>query len=337
MKKVIFSISTFAVLLFAAQSCTKNSTIENPSISSASDYELVDNASEEFEAPDIDALTDPIGYEPEALTVTVGTLTRATATEDAAANCDAFKYAPVGKDASAKVGHGANSVTVSLVLAGLPAGSSDIDSIVNTNSSTGAYAEEAKWKKVGSRLNISQVTKGVDSLHYTFKLDAASDTFRAGSCAAKIYYRVTKAGVTTGKYKTVTIKCVGVNENVNTFGTQKWGYELWGGSPSKYTAEGTAFPTFVGADSTRYVPAVGDVLRFGSDKRALLTQIISTTAPVTAAQILKGTKYVLQYRIMDPTCKSTTKIAKLTYYDHLPATQTIAIAGGTATLTKFVH
>lgn len=339
MKKVLFSLSMFAVLVFVGQSCKKASADSDILAAQATsqNYDAVDNASEDFEAPDIDELTDPIGYEPDALTVTVGTLTRATATEDQAANCDAFKYAPVGKDASVKVGYGGNAIDVAITLAGLPIGSSDIDSIVNTNSSTGKYAEDAKVAKVGGRLVISNVTKGVDSLHYTFKLAASVDTFRAGSCAAKIYYRVTKAGVTTAKYKTVTIKCVGVNGNVNTFGTQKWGYELWGGNASKYTAEGTAFPTFVAPDTVRYVPAVGDVLRFGSDKRALVTAIISTTAPVTAAQILKGTKYVLQYKIMDPTCKSTTKVAKLTYYDHLPATQTLTIASGTATLTKFVH
>ena len=337
--KILIPMAALVLLIIAGQSCKKASAEDNVATEqqASANFDDVDNASQDFEAPDIDELTDPIPYEPEALTVTVGTLTRATASEDAAANCDAFKYAPAGKEASAKVGYGGNSINVAITLAGLPAGSSDIDSIVNVNSSTGAYAEAAKVEKVGGRLVISDVTKGVDSLHYTFKLAASVDTFRAGSCAAKIYWRVTKNGVVTAKYKTVTIKCVGVNENVNTFGTQKWGYELWGGINSKYSAEGTAFPTFVGGDSTRYVPAVGDVLRFGSDKRALVTAIISTTAPVTAAQIVKGTKYVMQYKIMDPTCKSTTKVAKLTYYDHLPATQTIAIAGGTAALTKFVH
>lgn len=323
--KFLFVLAAFTLLLVFAQSCKKASAEDNTVQSEASaNFDQVDNSFTEESATEIE--TDPIGYEPEALSITLGTLTRCAESEDASANCTTFKYSPATGEKSAKVGYGANSINVSLTFAELQIGASRVDSIVNTNSSTGKYATAEKVAKVGGRLVVSNVTEGVDSLHYSFKLAASTDLFRAGSAACKVYWHIGSVI----KSKTVTIKCIGINENVNTFGTQKWGWEFYGGAANKYTAAGTTI------DST-YVPAIRDGLRFGSDKIAIIDSLISTTAPVTTSQIAKGTKYVVRYKIMDPVCTSSTKSGKLTLYSKVVPTNTLTVVGGTALLTKYVR
>lgn len=338
MKKVLFSLSVFAVVLFAAQSCTKNSNIESPSVEVA-DYSNSNDEYEEIEAPDNDD-SDPIGYEPEALVATVTGGTKVSMLEDADNTCQEFKYAKPGTSPSwtpsTKVGKGANAVTFTVVLAGLPVGSSKVDSIINTNSSTGATAAVDKVAKVGGRLIVSNVTPdATDTTKCTFKLSAETDEFKAGSATCKIYYHVTKAGVSTVKYKSVTIKAIGVSATGKTFSTQRWGFDAAGGAAAKYTATPTTFDT---SGTGNFAPVIGSVVCFGPSKRGVIDSV-SISAPLataSAATKAKGDKVFFRYVMYNSKCTSTKKIGKVTVYKKLLPTTKVLYTDGPA-LSGFVQ
>lgn len=308
--KILFLITALALLVIAGQSCRKASAEDN-----FSNVEMVNDEGDSEIIEDFELQEDPIGYEPDAVGAAVTGGTKVTLTEDADNDCTEFKYAKPSASASwvAPIKVGTGGVTLTLALTGLPVGSTTIDSIVNTNSTTGKYATAEKLTKVGGKLLISDITPGVDSTAYTFKISTETDDFTAGSASCKIYWRVIKAGVTTVKYKSVTVKCIGLSASGKTFGTQRWGYDKVGGASGKYATTPTAIDT-VGVGN--FVPAVGMIVCFGANKRGVIDSV-SITPPLSTASATtkaKGDKQFFRYTMYNYNCKSSKKVGKVTVY-----------------------
>lgn len=317
MKKVLFSLSMFAVLVFAGQSCKKASAEDNVA---QVEMNNEDNStiSEEF----LDIQEDPI-FESEAGTPTV-TFAGGTKATDADGDgiCTTFKY----KDAY-KVGTDGSTLTLTL------SSSAIIDSITNENTSTGAAAAAAAVTKVGGHLLFSDVSNtATATTTATVKLATENNGFRAGSAKMVVYMRVkakdTSTTYTVAKKKAVTIKCVGLDGTGYIFGTQAWGFnkESASGLGSGYDATPTAI-------DSNYVPALGDILTFGGatgkQKAFISSTPIKTAMTTSASSIAKGDKYAFEYIIWNASCKSSRKLGKATIYSKIAPT-TVAATGGPA-------
>ena len=206
---------------------------------------------EELAAVDVPDVIDP---DPVGGTTRIDSITstRATTYEDALANCSTFKY-----DGFLKLGYGGNSATFILNL-------NEADTLV-LSSITSSKPELFK---------VVDLRK-LDNKHWAFTMATKTDTFRAASVRISV---TNMRSFTFWK----TIKVVGVNENVNTYGTQAWGLEY-----EKALVKGHYTPI-----DTFYTPVLGDVLKFGSDVKGVISTTPVVTPPQTVAGVYKSAKYV---------------------------------------------
>jgi hypothetical protein len=311
MKK--FQIGLFALVLFATSalvvSCNKDS-FTGSAIPETQDR-FSNDADENIVEETFEMQEDEF-YDPEAVTVNVTGPTKAL-DSDANGGCTTVKE-------SFKKAFKVSGSPVTLNLAFDK--NVGITGITNTNTKTGATGTNG----AGQKLVFGTPAMGADSMHWTVTI-TASDTFRLFSAKMTIAYtELSSKMIPTAKTKNVTVPCVGENSN-GLFATQSWGYAYEGGTKSL-----TATPTAI---DSNWIPAVGDMVCFGSQKRG---HIISVETPVaagtSAAAIAKGAKHKFRYVIWDATCKGSRKAANITKYLKVLPTTTV---DGTATLTGFVR
>ena len=270
------------MLLFSASTnpaCQKQGVEPLPQkitqIADSTDNTIID----ELAAIDVPDVIDPnpIGGTTKIDSITS---TRATSDEDALANCSTFKY-----DSFLKVGYGGNSATLVLNL-------NENDTLV-LSSITSSKPELVK---------VVDLRKA-DNKHWVFTMSSKTDTFRAASVRISV---TNMRSFTFWK----TIKVVGVNENVNTFGTQAWGLEY-----EKALVKGHY--TLI---DTSYIPTLGDVLKFGSDIKGVIITNPVVTPPQMLAGVYKSAKYIfnlVQWNANN--CTSSRTVKKIsTYKTDLP-------------------
>lgn len=253
MKKNQISLLFLMLLLSAATNpaCKKQNVEplqkEIVQIVDSTDNTIID----ELAAIDVRDVIDP---NPVGGTTKIDSITgfRATSDEDALANCSTFKYAGF-----LKVGYGGNSTTLMLNL-------NETDTLV-LSSITSSKPELIK---------VVDLRK-IDNKHWAFTIAAKTDTFRATSVRISV---TNMRAFTFWK----TIKVVGVNENVNTYGTQAWGLEY----------EGVLVKGTYSNMDTSYAPTLRDVLKFGSDVKGVIVTTPIVTPPQMSGGVYQSAKYV---------------------------------------------
>lgn len=268
-------------------SCKKSSNIESPSIEAPE----ADDTFASYYKEDVEDETqiDPIGYEPESVTVTFTSAGGQAVAGDGDGSCSsAFKYVDYYKIGTAPV-------VLSLVTTDMSA----VTGITNTNSKTGTSGDNS--------IIFTDKTNGVDTNHYSVKIAASSADFKQGSAKMAIAYTDKKGAA---KVKNVTVKCVGKNASGKIFGTQAWGLMKEGVSSGNLTATGTTI-TVSGSTGAKniasnYTPASGDVLVFSSALRGIVDSVIMKKDTATVSGTWHSKKYKIYTTMWNATdCKST--------------------------------